>query len=104
MVSVILAGPPSGVTVPVLQVASLGSPVQLKLTAWLKPNSGVMVSTVLPLSPGALTVTVVGFDGSVTVKSCTVTVIADDLELTKFTSPPYAAVNVFAPALRSLGS
>jgi len=43
------------------QLAPDGSPEQVNETVWLKPPSGVMVSAVFPLCPGALTVTVVGF-------------------------------------------
>jgi hypothetical protein len=43
------------------QLASDGRPEHLNETGWLKPPSGVSVSMVLPLRPGALTVTLLGF-------------------------------------------
>jgi len=55
IVTVVVAAAPLGVTVvgEKLQVASEGSPVQAKLTGWLKPLDGVTVSVVLPEAPAA---------------------------------------------------
>ena len=50
------------------QLASDGRPEHLNETGWLKPPSGVSVSMVLPLCPGALTVTLLGF--AARAKSC----------------------------------
>ena len=64
-VSVVLAAPPFGVTLPGLneQLAPLGNPLQLasvKVMVWLNPPLGVIVIVVVPDWPGELMVTVVG--------------------------------------------
>ena len=92
-VSVVPAGPPLGVTAEGLneQLASAGRPLQLaalKLIVWLNPFSGVIVTVVVPLWPGALMVTVVGL--ALIVKSgaaATFSVCAGAVEPEKFVSP-----------------
>lgn len=64
-VSVVLAGPPFGFTLPGLneQLAPVGNPLQLapvKVMFWLNPPLGVIVIVVVPDCPGDLMVTVVG--------------------------------------------
>lgn len=64
-VSVVLAGPPFGVTLPGLneQLAPVGNPLQLspvKVMVWLNPPLGVIAIVVVPDCPGELMVTVVG--------------------------------------------
>ncbi len=64
-VSVVLAGPPFGVTLPGLneQLAPVGNPLQLapvKVMVSLNPPLGVIVIVVVPDCPGELMVTVVG--------------------------------------------
>jgi hypothetical protein len=64
-VSVVVAGPPFGFTLPGLneQLAPVGNPLQLapvKVMVWLNPPLGVIVIVVVPDCPGELMVTVVG--------------------------------------------
>ena len=64
-VSVVLAGPPFGFTLPGLneQLAPVGNPLQpapVKVMVWLNPPLGVIVIVVVPDCPGELMVTVVG--------------------------------------------
>jgi hypothetical protein len=87
IVSLVLAAPPFGVTLAGLneQLAPAGSPVQLaalNVIVLLNPFTGVIVSVVLPLCPGALTLIVPGLAPNV--KSGMITVSVAGVE----TEPP----------------
>lgn len=89
-VSVVEAGPvPLRITVAgeKAQVLAAGSPEQAKLTCWLKPNAGVTLTVVVPVSP-AVTVTVVGLNPIVKLGVPTLCVRAVDVDPVKLLSPP----------------
>jgi len=86
---------PLGVTLTGLkvQVVWLGSPEQVNVTVLLNPLSGVIVTVLVPVPPGAM-LRVVGLaaieksGGS----GWTVTVATEDVDWAKDPLPPYAAV------------
>lgn len=76
-----------------VHVVSLGSPEQVNITALLNPLSGVIVTVLVPVPPGAMlrVVGLVAIEKSGG-RGWTVTVAAGDVDRAKDPLPPYAAV------------
>ena len=104
VIVVVTAVVPLGVTVAgeKLQVASAGRPEQAKVTAALKPLTGVTDRPTVPLLPG-MTERLDGWAASVNVGAAfTVSVMAEETDGAKFVSPEYWAVIEWVPTLNVL--